>query len=128
MIKLEALGKYLFIIPIALFGMGHLTNAPQLRYMVPYFYPGDIFWVYLTGVSMILATTAVFINLKVKLALSLLTIMLLIFALTIHLPNLINGEGQESLPMFLKDLSLAGAAFFIAHSYKKQSASASNND
>jgi hypothetical protein len=38
--------------------------------------------------------------------------MLLSFALMIHLPLLLSGD-QSAMPSLLKDISLAGAAFFF---------------
>ncbi|MDZ7692190.1 MAG: hypothetical protein U5K69_13835 [Balneolaceae bacterium] len=46
----------------------------------------------------------------------LLRVMLLIFALSIHLPGAMDGA-QASTSNFLKDVALAGAAWFIAGKY-----------
>ena len=75
--------------------------------MVPI--PGGVIWVYLTGLALVLAAVSMIIKKKMALATMLLGIMLVIFALSIHLPG-----GQDSMPMLLKDLGLAGGAFFIS--------------
>lgn len=84
--------------------------------MVPDYLPGAIFFVYLTGVALILAAIAIIINKKAKLAALLLGIMLLLFALMIHLPGM--SESQASFSNFMKDTALAGAAFFISANSK----------
>ncbi len=115
--NLGTIGKFLYALPLLGFGFGHLANANAMSGMVPSFIPGGVFWVYLTGVALILAVVAIVINKKAKLATMLLGIMLLIFALTIHLPGMLGGN-EMSMPSLLKDLSLAGAAFMLSATSK----------
>jgi uncharacterized membrane protein len=107
---LQTLGKYMYILPIAVFGIFHFKNAEAMSGMVPSFLPYQIFWVYLTGAALIIAALAVIFEKKAKLALQLLGLMLLLFALMLHLPGAIEGN-QMSMTMFLKDMGLAGAAW-----------------
>ncbi|MBV6647518.1 MAG: DoxX family protein, partial [Cyclobacteriaceae bacterium] len=72
-----------------------------------------VFWVYLTGVALILAAVAIVINKKAKLATMLLGIMLLLFAVLIHLPGM-----PDAMPSFFKDIALAGAAFYLSANSK----------
>ncbi len=105
------IGRILFAIPMLMFGVFHFGNADGMAGMVPI--PGGVIWVYLTGIALIAASVSIIINKKMKLATMLLGIMLLIFVLSIHLPGLIGGN-ESSMPMLLKDLGLAGGAFFIS--------------
>ena len=105
------IGRILFAIPMLLFGVFHFGNADGMAGMVPI--PGGVIWVYLTGLALIAAAVAIVINKKMKLATMLLGIMLLLFALTIHLPGVIGGS-ESSMPMLLKDLGLAGGALFMS--------------
>lgn len=100
--------RFLFAIPFAVFGFMHFAAAQQMAGLVPI--PGGVFWVYLTGAAHILAAISIIIQKKAKLGALLLGIMLLIFALSIHLPALLGGD-QNSMGQLLKDLSLAGGAF-----------------
>ncbi len=104
------IGKYLFAIPFLVFGIFHFMNAQDMAGMVPGFIPVGVFWVYLTGIALILAVVSVVINMYVKLAMQLLALMLIIFVLTIHLP----GLSADTAPNLLKDLSLAGGALLLA--------------
>ncbi len=114
--NLGLIGKILYALPLVGFGFGHLGNAGAMAGMVPSWIPGGAFWVYLTGIALLLAAISIIINKKAKLATMLLGVMLLIFALTIHLPGMLGGN-EASMPSFMKDLAMAGAAFFIsAHS------------
>ena len=115
--KLPQIGKYLFLIPMAVFGLFHFTNGSAMAGMVPSWLPGGIMWVYLVGVGLILAVVATIIDKQAKMALLLLGIMLLCFVLFIHLPALIGGD-QMSMAMVLKDTGLAGGAFILSGQMK----------
>ena len=107
--------RLLYGIPMALFGIFHFMNASSMSGMVPSFIPGGVFWVYLTGLALILAAVSIIIQKQARLASFLLAAMLIIFVLTIHLPGL-GGDNQMAMPMLLKDLALAGAALGFAGS------------
>lgn len=110
------IGKYLFLVPMVLFGLLHFVAADQMAGMVPI--PGGVIWVYLTGAALIAAAVAVFINHPLaNMALLLLGAMLLIFALSIHLPNMIGGD-ESALGFILKDVALAGGAWTLADRYE----------
>ena len=53
-------GRYIFCIPLIMFGVNHLTKADMMAAMVPI--PGGVFWVYLTGVAMLAAAVAIFVG------------------------------------------------------------------
>lgn len=112
--NLPSAGRYMYAIPMAIFGLFHFMNGSQMAGMVPSFIPGGVFWVYLTGLALIAAAVAIIIGKKAKLATRLLGLMLLIFALTIHLVNVINGNMEAGMPSLLKDTALAGAAWFMS--------------
>ncbi len=109
---LSKIGRYLYALPFGVFGILHFMNAGQMAGMVPI--PGGVFWVYLTGLAMLAACISIIIGMKARLATILLGAMLLIFVLSIHLPAVIGGEVQSSMPNLLKDLALAGGAWFFA--------------
>ena len=116
-------GKYLYAIPLLVFGFAHLGNANAMAGMVPI--PGGAFWVYLTGVALIAAAVSIAIGKMDKLATALLGLMLIIFALSIHLPGMMGSEGmaqQASMSNLLKDLALSGAAWFYAAHVAKDKA------
>ena len=112
-------GLIIYAIPMAVFGLFHFMSASMMAAMVPSWMPGGVFWVYLTGVALIAAAVSIMINKKAALASMLLGIMLIIFVLTMHLPAVIGGD-QASMPMVLKDLALAGAAFYMSANFKEE--------
>ncbi|MCY7409005.1 MAG: DoxX family membrane protein [Chitinophagales bacterium] len=114
---LSTMGKIIFALCIAFFGVGHLTNAAGMAGMVPSFLSSmAVPIVYLTGVFLIAVALSVIINKYAKWACILLAIFLLFIVFTVHVPGMSNPEGmmsQISISMAVKDCALAGAALFI---------------
>ena len=114
------LGKYLFAVPFAVFGIMHLMNANDMAGMAPF---GGSIIIYITGLCLIAAAVSIIIGKYDKLATALLGLMLLIFVLLIHAKGLANaadaGASQMSMISLLKDLALAGAAWMYSASLSK---------
>ena len=110
---MKNLGKFMYIIPIGIFGLMHMASAEQMSGMVPAWLPLKVIIVYLTGLSLIAATVAVVINKRAKLAMTLLAVELLLFVVLIHVVAVVGGNEMQ-MAMVLKDTSMAGAAFYIA--------------
>ncbi len=108
---LSTAGRLIFAIPFAIFGLFHFMNGAAMAPMVPV--PGGIFWVYLTGLAMIAASASIVIKKKSGLASLLLGILLVVYALTVQLPMVIGGN-EMAMGQVLKDLALAGAAFYYS--------------
>ncbi len=120
-----SLGRWVFALPFAIFGLFHFLNADAMaNYVVPAYMPAKAIWVYLSGAGLIAATVSMLIGKYDKLATTLLGIFLLLLVLMVHLPGaMAGGEGaQASMSMLLKDLALAGAAMMYALNYAKDKA------
>ncbi len=111
----RTLGRFLFAIPFAVFGLFHFMNANAMAEMVPI--PGGAIWVYVTGACLLAAAVSIIIGKKDKLATFLLGVFLLLTVLTVHLPGVM-ADSMDPGPMtnLLKDLALAGAAWMYAGS------------
>lgn len=118
------IGRILFALPFAVFGIMHLMSGADMAGYVPGFIPGGAFWVYLTGLAHLAASISFIIEKYTRLAGILLGVMLLIFVLTIHLPGVLSGgEGATTyMTNLLKDLALTGAAWYIAGQYDEGTA------
>ncbi len=117
---ISRIGIYLLSAVMIIFGIYHFQSPRSMVVFVPANMPGGITWVYVVGVAFILAAVAFISNKFVKLAGYLLALLLIIFVLTIHLPNY-NHAGaaemrQEAFLSLLKDLALAAFALHIAGS------------
>jgi uncharacterized membrane protein len=109
----STIGRIVLAIVILIFGVFHFMKGADMAAAVPSWIPGGVFWVYLTGAAHILAAIALIINKQASLAALLLAIMLLIFALTVHLPGAMEGV-QNSTTQFLKDLAIAAGALYMS--------------
>jgi uncharacterized membrane protein len=100
------------------FGLYHFTSPDSLVTFVPGFLPGGNIWIYITGTAFILAGIAFILHKKVRLAGYLLALLLIIFVLTIHLPNYLNSGGAEmrqaAFVNLLKDTAIAAFALYLA--------------
>jgi len=100
------------------FGIYHFTSPENLAGWVPEFMPGGKIWVYITGVAFVLAGIAFILHRMVRITGYLLALLLLIFILTIHLPNYLNSGSpdmrQVAFVNLLKDTALAAFALYLA--------------
>ena len=100
------------------FGLYHFTSPASLVNFVPEFLPGGNIWIYITGTAFILAGIAFILHKQVRLAGYLLALLLIIFVLTIHLPNYLNSGGAEmrqaAFVNLLKDTAIAAFALYLA--------------
>lgn len=114
------IARFLYGIPFILFGIGHFTNASAMAGMVPV--PGGVFWVYFTGVAMILAAIAAITKWQGRLAMLLLALLLLIYIVSIHIPNMMNPETRMMGMMgAFKDMGLMGGALMLAGIFARES-------
>jgi putative oxidoreductase len=113
---LLSLGKYLFAIPFAIFGIFHFMSAEAMKGMAF----GSTILVYLTGAALIAAAVSMLIGKMDKLASVLLAVMMLLFVVLIHGPAVAGGgdAAQASMPALLKDIMLAGASLLYAQHAK----------
>ena len=108
---LPTVGRYLYALPMAVFGALHFMSANMMAGMVPV--PGGVVWVYITGLALIAAAVAILTGKQAVLACQLLGVMLLIFAVSIHLLSLLGGD-MNAMSNLLKDTALAGGAWVLA--------------
>ena len=107
--SLGFVGKLAFALLLVLFGVNHFLDVSSYVTMVPNFLPIPILFVYLSGLALIASGVALIMNKKAQLAMLLLGVMLILFAVLVWLP-----KGDSGMPTFLRDLALASAAWFIS--------------
>ena len=115
---------YLLAVVMIVFGIYHFRHPKELLIYIPAFVPGGIIWVYFVGGAFILAALAFLTNRLVGLAGYLLAVLLLIFVLTVHLPNYLHSGDHDmrqiALVNLLKDTALAAFALYIASNARGQ--------
>ncbi len=107
---LKNIGKWLFILPFAAFGILHFGPLEFSLPYIPSYLPFPTFWVYFTGVCLMAFTISAIIKKLDGLAAFLLGIMLLLFVFMIHIPKAMAGDFLQVIATF-RDTAMAGAAF-----------------
>lgn len=111
--SLSKIATIAYALVIIVFGVTHFINTQDMRNFVPAFVPGGGVWVYITGTLLIVAGVSFLLNMQTRLAGILLAILLLSFALTIHLPRVLDGN-SSGVGQIMKDIGLAAGALLIA--------------
>ena len=113
--NISKIGRILFAIPFAIFGLNHFLFLDFYIGEVSSFIPGGSYTIILTGIFLIMASLSIILNKYVKVSTILLSILLLSFILTIHIPALFDSaKWQFALIELLKDTSLLGGSLMIA--------------
>ena len=111
----DLVARLLFAIPMLMFGVFHFMNAEGMAEMAPF---GGVFMIYFSGLALVAAAVSIVIKKKASLATLLLGLFLILTALLVHVPSLSSSE--TAMPMLLKDVALAGAAFFMSGVFKDE--------
>lgn len=116
--KIATIGRILFALPFAFFGINHFLMMDYYMGMLTSFIPQTAFVMILTGLMLIVASISIITKKFVILSTFLLAGLLFLFIVTIHIPHLINGvDTTVTLITMLKDISLMGGSLLIAGIY-----------
>ena len=109
---------YLLSVVLIIFGIFHFMNPRDLIVYVPVSLVGGITWAYIVGAAFILVGLSFLTNQYVKFTGYLLAVLLVIFILTIHVPNYLHAGAKEMQQLafinILKDTAIMGFALHIA--------------
>ncbi|HEX5653255.1 MAG TPA: hypothetical protein VFX58_09285 [Chitinophagaceae bacterium] len=115
---ISRLAIYLLSVVLIALGIFHFVYPRDLLVYVPLSLAGGIMWAYIAGGAFILVGLSFLTNQFVKVTGYILVAMLIIFILTIHLPNYQNAGDRDmrqlALINILKDTAIAGFAMHIA--------------
>ena len=107
------LGKWMFIIPFAVFGILHFGPLEFSIEYVPDFLPFKPFWVYFSGICLIAFALSSALKKWDKLASIFLALELLLFVVLIQIPRAVEGDFISFIGIF-RDTAMAGAALLYA--------------
>ncbi len=114
------IAEIVFAVTIAIFGLLHFKSAGDAlaQKTVPSYMPGGAsLWIYVTGIAFLLAAAAIILNKFKREACYALAVLLFLFLLMVHLPDLMVNKYNLSNP--LKDTALAMAAIIIGNNSNK---------
>ena len=119
--KITNIGRILFAIPFAIFGINHFLMTDYYLGMLTSFIPLGAYTIILTGIMLIVASISIISKIFVKFSTIMLAILLFIFIVTIHIPHLFNDADRTiSIIALLKDISLMGGSLMIAGIYSEE--------
>jgi len=119
--KITTIGRILFAIPFALFGINHFLMTDYYIGMLTSFIPLGAYTIILTGIMLIAASISIIFKMYIKLTTLMLAGLLFFFIITIHIPHLISGSDNAiTLIALLKDISLMGGSLMMAGIYSEE--------
>jgi uncharacterized membrane protein len=115
--KIMPFRRLFLAIPMGVFGTEHLTNTADIANIVPRWMPAHPFWVYLVGIALIAAALSITVKIPSRLAATLPRIMLCLFVVLIHIPNILAHPSDRFVwTVGLRDIAFSGGAFAFAGS------------
>lgn len=114
--QLSTLGRVLFAIPFAIFGINHLIMQDFYLGMLTSFLPFGAYIIIITGLIMIATSLSIIFKKFVQTSSWTLAVLLFLFIVTIHVPHLFDPDintQQMAMVAGLKDISLLGGAILI---------------
>jgi len=101
--------------PLAVFGAEHLASANAMENMVPNWIPGHLFWIYFVGCALFAAAISILTMKYVRLSATLLGLMLFLFVVLLHIPNVIQNPGDRfAWAVATRDFCFALGAWTLA--------------
>ena len=111
------LGRLLFGIPMVVFGIQHFIYVDFVITLIPPWIPGRAFWTYFTGVALMAAGTGIVLNRTGRLAATLLGVMIFLFFLLVHIPQVAASPADPHQWTYLTQaFTFSGIAFAVAAS------------
>jgi uncharacterized membrane protein len=118
--KIVVLGPVFFAVSLAVFGTEHFTVATILAGMVPAWLPGHMFWALFVGACLIAAALSIAARKYAWLASALAGVLILLFELLIHIPNVVGNPHTRILwVVALREPAFAGGAFALAATWEE---------
>jgi uncharacterized membrane protein YphA (DoxX/SURF4 family) len=119
--NITTIGRILFALPFAIFGLNHFLMMDYYLGMLTSFIPKTGYVMILTGIMLIAVSISIMTKKLVKYSTYSLAGLLFIFIVTIHIPHLIDGPDKTAtLIALLKDVSLMGGSLMIAGIYSDE--------
>ena len=112
---LVALGRFLFAISLAVFGIQHFLYARFIATLIQSWMPAHLFWAYFVGVAFVASALAIAARKYGRLAAALLGLMFFLWVISLHLPRVAAAphNGNEWTSMIVA-LAMCGGAWIVA--------------
>jgi uncharacterized membrane protein len=125
--RMTDIGRIIFAIPFAVFGINHFIMKDYYLGMITSFIPLGAYTIILTGIMLIAASISIISKKFVKFSTITLAILLFVFIITIHIPHLFSSTDKTIILLaLLKDISLMGGSLMIAGIYSEENDAGKN--
>lgn len=112
---LTTIGRFLYALPFAVFGINHFIMKDFYMGELTSFIPFGGYMILLTGVVLIATSISILTKKYIQLSTIVLACLLLLFIATIHIPQLFDADKKMiAMIALLKDISLMGGSLMIA--------------
>ena len=113
--KISTIGRILYALPFAVFGINHFVMFDFYMGMLTSFIPFGGYLIILTGIVLIAASLSIIFRKFIKISAITLACVLFVFIIAIHIPNLFDEQTKMiGFISLLKDTSLMGGSILIA--------------
>jgi uncharacterized membrane protein len=117
--KLISFGKFPLAIMVVIFGIDHFIYIVLVSSLIPAWIPGHLFLTYFSGAALIASGIGIILNIKARLAATMLGSMMFIWVIILHIPRAIADPtvnmGNEWTTVF-EVLGFSGIAFILGQS------------
>ncbi|HEX6803526.1 MAG TPA: hypothetical protein VF133_07575 [Terriglobales bacterium] len=114
---LSVLGRVFVPAALATFAAEHFASANFIKDGVPPWMPGHLFWAYFVGCALLAAATSILAMKYVRLSATLLGIMLCLFVILLHIPNVVQHPSDRfAWAVAARDFGFAMGAWTLAAS------------
>lgn len=119
--KLLTIGRYLFALPMVVFGIQHFMLPGVIASLIPTWIPGHLFWTYFTGTAFISAGVSIATKKYASLTATLLGAMFLLWVVCLHAPRVAidSGNRGEWSSLFVA-LGISGGSSVVAGALSKE--------
>jgi uncharacterized membrane protein len=113
--KLAPLAQYFTGFFLLASGVQHFLFADFVKFLIPGWIPGEVFWTYFSAVALIAAGLGLITGVKAMLAATLSSYMIFVWVLLLHLPRALgtDGNANEWTAVF-EALAVSGILFTIS--------------
>jgi uncharacterized membrane protein len=106
-------GKYLLGLFLLIAGVQHFLFSEFVKFLIPTWIPGDLFWTYFSAIALIAAGIGLISGIKTSLAALLAGWMIFAWVFLLHLPRVIVIANQNEWTSVFEALAVSGLLFLI---------------
>lgn len=114
-LRLAFLCRYFTGLFLLFSGVQHFLYADFVKFLIPGWIPGAIFWTYFSAIALVAAGIGLITGVKGKLTANLAGWMILTWFFLLHIPRAIENNNQNEWTAVFEALAVSGVLFLLAH-------------